>query len=62
VVIIKAKGRTNLLEEPKRIQIDNKQNKIAILLSIADHKSLLFRVGTIWSMRHPAASNSRYIY
>jgi len=62
VLIITAKGRTNLLDEPKRIQIDNEQNKIATLLSIADHKSLLDRVGTIWSMRHPAASNSRYIY
>ena len=62
VLIIIATGRINLLDEPKRIQIDNEQNKIATLLSIADQKSLLDRVGTIWSMRHPAASRSQYIY
>lgn len=60
VPIIKSKGKTNLLDEPKRIRIDNKQHKIETLLSHADNKSLLDRVGTIWSRRHQAASKSQY--
>jgi len=61
VLIIKSKGKTNLLDETKRIRFDNRQHKIETLLCHYDHKSLFNRVGTIWSMRYLTTNKSRYI-